>query len=197
MNPPEILSEVWAGLERAVVDRRHPWHLAILATCDPKGFPQMRTVVLRAVDAALAELNCHTDVRSPKCREIIARPEISWLLYSPADKVQLRLRGLARLHYGNEKARSAWEKTKPSSRRCYLTTVPPGENLDPESPALPPHLRHLSPSLYESEDGWQNFAVVSTGITEIDWLHLNATGHERFLFRRDSCGQWSAEEIAA
>ena len=48
----ELPARLWSELVRASRDRHHGWRLPVLATVDPQGSPQARTVVLRGADAA-------------------------------------------------------------------------------------------------------------------------------------------------
>jgi pyridoxamine 5'-phosphate oxidase len=191
-----IWDSMWCELEVAVADRRHPWHTAIVATCDGTNFPRLRTVVLRAVDPSLPELRCHTDLRSSKCCEVAANPATSWLLYSPETKIQLRLSGLSTIHHGDDCALAAWQKTNLSSRRCYLSRFAPGDLLPAAENHLPDDLIERNPDFLRSEQGWEHFAVLSTEITSVDWLQLDASGHNRMQFQLGESGVWTALTVA-
>ena len=44
---------------------------------------------------------------------------------------------------------------------------------------LPKHLQGIDPTKNESEQGYNNFAVIQNKIESIDWLYLSYSGHKR------------------
>jgi len=179
----ELLQRCWGYLEEGAGSARSPFHTAVLGTVDD-GEPRLRTVVLRAADRAAGRVLCHTDVRSAKARQIGADAPVSWLLYDPGRKVQLRLAGRARVHADDALADERWRDSAAGSRRCYLVEPGPGAVLESAGSTLPHELRGRRPEPAETEPGRGNFAVVAAGIERIDWLHLTADGHRRARFRR-------------
>ena len=63
----ELPARLWSELVRAGHDRHHGWRLPVLATVDPHGAPQARTVVLRAAHAYQQSTNWH--LRAPDLGE--------------------------------------------------------------------------------------------------------------------------------
>lgn len=192
----EIWTSIWQQLQLAVVQRRHAWHTGVIATCDSSGAPALRTVVLRSVDVAAKQLRCHSDIRSSKCREVRARPDTSWLFYSPAERIQIRLGCQSVVHHEDDIARQAWEATRVSSRRCYLSRLAPGEEMAAHTAHLPEDLVEHNPDLARSEEGWPHFAVLVSRVFRVDWVHLNASGHERMVFACDPTGHWQPQIVA-
>ncbi|MGO7594297.1 pyridoxamine 5'-phosphate oxidase family protein, partial [Rhizobium leguminosarum] len=79
--------------------------------------PQHDHAGLRRVDVARRVLEIHTDVRSPKWKEISANPLVTILGYGPQQKVQLRLQGSAELNgTASECATEAWSLLPRSTR---------------------------------------------------------------------------------
>lgn len=179
----DLLQRCWGYLEEGAGSARSPFHTAVLGTVEDGG-PRLRTVVLRAADREAGRVLCHTDVRSAKVRQIGDDAPVSWLLYDPERKVQLRLEGRARVHADDALADVRWRASAAGSRRCYLVEPGPGAVLDAAGSTLPQGLRERRPEPGETEPGRGNFAVVAGDIELIDWLHLTADGHRRARFRR-------------
>jgi 3-hydroxyisobutyrate dehydrogenase len=188
-----LLASIWESLESGARSRTHPFHTGVIATVSDDA-PQARTVVLRKVIADTRTLIFHTDQRSQKISELTKNPNICWLFYDTTERVQLRLSGVATLHYQDDLASAQWENTKLFSRRCYLS-IPPLTRLEQAGSGLPESLLKRNPTLEESEAGWENFTVVETHIHTIDWLWLNSTGHQRAKFVWQSDGEVIANWI--
>ena len=101
------------------------------------------------------------------------------LVYSYKLKTQLRIKTISSIHYEDAVWRASWESTGLSSRKCYLTKYDPSCNIEQKDDGLPLELKGKTPSLNQSEDGKKNFCVVDNKITEIDYLYLKSSGHER------------------
>jgi 3-hydroxyisobutyrate dehydrogenase len=147
--------------------------------------------VLRKAIAETHELRFHTDIRSPKWEELDLNPSISALFYDASARIQLRIKGKAKLHVNNELTREAWEKTTLSSRRCYLTEFSPSSLTYQPTSGLSEAVEQENLSLEESESGYQNFGIVAIQVQSIDWLWLNHAGHRRALFDYETANfQW-------
>ena len=59
-------AQVWARLLHGVANRQAPARHPTLATLSPDGWPEARTVVLRAADPVAGTLDLHTDLYSAK-----------------------------------------------------------------------------------------------------------------------------------
>ena len=145
--------------------------------------PELRTVVLRHVNPGQRQLLCHTDFRSPKVREFLSFPAVSWLFYHPKNKLQLRIRGVVEVHHANDIARKRWEKSSESSRQCYAADQAPGAFLDSPAP------------IQATAAGFANFAVIDCRVETIDWLFLRYEGHVRAHFSWQNEG-WQSRWIA-
>lgn len=177
---------VWAALEQGRSSRRHGWHQAVLATLGSDHAPRARAVILRHADPLAGEIGCHTDVRSPKVRDIRAAPAVEWCLYDPETKVQARLSGPARVLTDGPEFEQAWEATRLFSRRCYLAPNAPSSVAEAPDRNLPPDLIETNPSAERSEHGRANFAVIRGRIDRIDVYELHASGHLRAGFSRST-----------
>jgi hypothetical protein len=184
LDPADVHDLIWELLEEGVQRASSPFHTPALATSSSAG-AEVRTVVLRHADPQARTISCHTDWRSPKRRQIERDPRISWLFYDPDRKVQLRLRGSARLHKGDDYARGRWAQSNTRGRVCYSALLAPGTLV--EAPPGAPK---------DPESGWNNFAVLVCTLHAMDFLYLSATGHRRARLRWEG-DAWSASWLSA
>lgn len=185
-----VLRHVWDTLELAVRDRTHPMHTPVLATVRD-GRAEARVVVLRAQDAAAGRLRVHTDSRSWKVSDIEAAPSVTVLGFDATAKLQIRIRGDARVHTDDSLAQDAWDRSRPFSLHCYHQVEAPGIPVAEPPRAVRPEQGR------ERERGRDNFAVIVIEAREIEWLYLDAAGHRRAIFRRNTehkawQGHWTA-----
>jgi len=183
----DILNSIWTMLKRGVTDFTDPFHWPVLGTAGSSGC-KMRTMILRQVVVSERMLVCHTDARSPKVEAIRSNPAISWLLYHPEKRVQLRLSGQATLHADDRFADEQWRNTRITSRINYCAVEPPGTPVGKPSSGLPDFLKNKVPTLLESERGRKYFMAIACRIDSIDWLKLQLTGNRRARFDWDESG---------
>ncbi|MBX9814218.1 MAG: hypothetical protein A4S12_08025 [Proteobacteria bacterium SG_bin5] len=164
------LAEAERLLRRAVVDRHSPWRTLQLASIATDGAPDVRTLVLRGVDARARRLRLHTDRRSAKIAELTADPRVMLHGYDPRAKLQLRLAGRATVLTGDD-SRAAWLASSRQARACYAISPAPGTVVE-----TPPPAPELTPGAHE------NFAVLIVQYHSLDWLWLSAEGHRRARF---------------
>jgi 3-hydroxyisobutyrate dehydrogenase len=186
----DLEKDIWNRLVNGAVKSRDPFHTPSVATHSGNDI-SLRTVVLRKAFPETKELRFHTDTRSNKWQELIVNPSISALFYDAADRIQIRVKGRAVLHFNNDITTAAWQKTSLSSRRCYLTNFDPSSFTDHPTSGLPEHIEQEKFTLEESEIGYQNFGIVSIQVQNIDWLWLHHAGHRRAFFGyTDGSFQW-------
>lgn len=180
------LDLVWKSIlnmiSEGVTNRKHPFHTPAVSSVTGNR-PEIRTVVLRAFDPGRLQIMIHSDYRTGKVSQLIENPDTSVLFYDSFAAVQLRLRGKSFVHYRDELALMRWQVSKPASRRCYLTTVVPGEAIPVPDSTIPPEYKNTTPDLIESDPGFENFCVIRTEVSDIDWLFLHKTGNLRALFK--------------
>jgi 3-hydroxyisobutyrate dehydrogenase len=182
--------DTWDRLFIGATKSRNPFHTPSVATID-RGEVSLRTVVLRKALAKERELRFHTDIRSPKWKELSLNPSISALFYDAGDRIQLRVKGNAVLHHTNDLTAEAWKNTTSSSRRCYLTLHSPSSFVEIPTSGLSVDIEQENFTLEETEAGYSNFGIVSIQVQSIDWLWLNHAGHRRALFDyTDGHYQW-------
>jgi pyridoxamine 5'-phosphate oxidase len=192
----EALNEAIALWVSAVKNRHSPLHTPVVCTLAEAGngaFPAPRIMVLRATNADASHFRFHTDARSPKCDQIGTGAPIALLGYDPIARVQLTVRGVARITQDDSAAEQAWQASALSSRRCYLAAFPPGTPVDQPTSGLPDDMLDRAPTLAESLGGRPNFAILQIEAEELEWLRLTSCGNKRALFRRQNGlwhGQW-------
>ena len=177
----DLEKDAWNRLVNGAVKSRDPLHTPCVATHSGNDI-SLRTVVLRKAIPESKELRFHTDTRSKKWQELTLNPTISALFYDAADRIQIRVKGRAELHFNNDLTNNAWQKTSLSSRRCYLTNFDTSSFTQNPTSGLPKHIEQENFTLEESEIGFQNFGIVSIQVQNIDWLWLHHAGHRRAYF---------------
>lgn len=180
-NLIDLDSMIWSTLREAPANRRSQFRTPVVATVSA-GRPRSRTVVLREVWVHERSLFFHTDARSSKVAELMDNPWISWVFWDSRARVQIRAEGEASMLDG-EKTRIDWENTGANSRKSYLTIHPPGSALPKPSNDLPNDLESRPAAKSETEPGRENFTVVKTAVSSVDWLLLSREGQRRAQFR--------------
>lgn len=167
----------WQTLERASRDPDHEWHTLALGTVAGSGgqtWGDVRTVVLREVDADARALVFFTDERSAKVAQIRRQPQATLLAWSRSIGWQLRLRCRLQVETAGLAVSSRWARLKMTpAAQDYLSPLAPGATID--SPSLPLEQQHAAR---------ESFAVVTAQVDAIDWLELHPQGHRRAIFDR-------------
>ncbi|MBB3998304.1 pyridoxamine 5'-phosphate oxidase family protein [Aureimonas pseudogalii] len=186
------LDTIWQDLHEAAARRRGDLPNATIASVNEDGAPSLRVVVLRAVDRAAAELSFHTDVRSEKVLQLLARPASEVLFWRPADGLQLRFFGQADLFLpGTLKATAAYEAIPEKGRRKYRTAPAPGTPL----PA-PDALDFAEAAPGAADPGLARFTLITFRVSRIDALRLDGSDQTRAFFHLDGDRLRSATWIA-
>lgn len=176
----KIQQTIWQNLSDAQNDLNAPFRLATFATVGKKG-ANLRTVVVRRVIPEDAVLWLYTDYRSPKVQEIKNSPNISWLFYDAAERVQIRLYGNAEILHNTAANHYIWQRLPDYGKSDYLTKQAPGTVKN-----------DTATSLDNSSDA-KNFCIIKTNITNMDWLKLSREGHLRAKFDLENqkwIGEW-------
>ena len=176
----DIFIKVSELLENGARERDHDFHIMTFCTIGKEGV-EARSVVLRNFDKDKNIIRFHTDYRSPKLGDIKRNPNTVCLVYSYKLKTQLRIKTISSIHYDDSIWNDSWDKTGLSSRKCYLTKYDPSSHIEEKDDGLPLELKGKTPTSEQSEEGKKNFCVVDNKITEIDYLYLKSSGHERMV----------------
>ena len=183
----EVRADISARLADAAGNRHSPMHAPVVATGDADA----RVMVLRAFDADHWTLRFHTDARSPKVAVIEGDPRMAVLAYDRDAKVQLRLRGTARIERDGAMVDAAWAESTNFARRCYLGEGP-GAISDVPTSGLPPEFERDEPDDVQLVPARENFAVLLMQAEEIDWFSLAHHGHRRAVLARHGAARWIA-----
>lgn len=192
LRPMDVLERVQLNIKKGVRDRRHGYHYMTFSNFDLNNEVSSRTIVLRNYNKKENLITFHSDIRSPKINEIKYNNKCQLLFYSDKLKEQLRINVLSSVEYNNSITKQAWEETRFMSRKCYLTLLPPGTEIDEASDGIPKNLKGKEPQKNESELGYINFAVIVNSIKSIDWLFLSSQGHKRLFFNFIK-GKWNCK----
>ena len=165
----------WHQLGQAASDKSHAWRVMGLATLDGQR-ADLRSMVLREVDAGAQQLTFFTDARSPKVAQIEAQPLATLLAWSAALGWQLRLSVRLSVAVSGLAVSSRWARLQLSpAAQDYLSPLPPGAPVDPGQP---------------ERASREHFAVLSAEVQGLDWLELHADSHRRAQFDAAGLGQW-------
>lgn len=181
----QVFADAAAHLNRAAQSRKSPMHVPVVGTADG----DLRMMVLRACDPGIGLLRFHTDARSPKARLIGELGAASVLAFDAAAKVQLRLRGPARIEMAGPAADAAWAASTAFARRCYLAVGAPGSPAPAPTSGLPPEVEGICPDEDQLLAARENFSVLLIEPITLDWLYLAHDGHRRAQFTRAAPGQ--------
>ena len=190
----ELLQTIWQSLERSSADVQHPFRTPALGTVGTRK-SSVRTVVLRRGDSKARTLVCYSDYRAPKITDILANPAAEWLFYHPADRIQIRASGAAKVHYSDPIAAEAWGELPALNRIIYCASQAPGKPIATPAMALAPRWKGRRLRKEETEIGQPNFAVIVTTVDRLDWLHLGEREHRRAGFTWNGtvfAGSWLA-----
>ena len=181
----EIYKKIDQLMTQALKDSSHPYRTFSLATVDMKT-PSLRTVVLRDFSFDNNYFDCHSDLRSPKIKELNKNKKFSALFYSSEKKIQLRFKGTVEIFHQNSITKDRWDKITPSSKRCYMGPFNPSDSLEDYHPNIPDNVKFKNPSDKDSESGYKNFVIIRCHFDELDFLKLKFSGHKRCKFTFDN-----------
>ncbi len=176
LNLDEVLANAWILLAQGAASRKHGFHHAAVATIGLTGMPRIRTVILRAADSSEGTLRFHTDVRSEKCRDLAASPNISVVLYDEPSKTQVRVEGIATLHKDDQLADESWKAAQPMSKMTYGIMPEPGLAI------ASPDLISMPEPQTDVEWARKHFVVVKVQIHTLQWLYLKQGGQRCAIF---------------
>lgn len=188
------LGRAFAFLSDSVGNRRSPCHTPVISSIlkSENGdlVPSARVVVLRAFDSEARTFRFHTDFRSDKVQHLAELPRVCAVFYDPAEKVQLRLTGIARAENAGPLADKAWEETRPFSRECYRIEPGSGAHIEAGSAYIEQQL------VEEFDPGREHFCAIEIRFDTLEWLYLAAQGHRRARYIWDPSGTLTSGWLA-
>jgi pyridoxamine 5'-phosphate oxidase len=170
-------AQTWDLLARGVADATHPCRLPTVATVSPDGWPEARSMVLRAADPLAGVVMLHTDLYSSKLASLRATPRAALHIWVADAALQIRLQADVTINSGAG-LRALWDKIPDHARQSYGVTPAPGT---PIADALD-YVKAPDPA---------TFAVLVCRVMQIDLVHLGAQ-HRRAAYSRsdDWAGGW-------
>ena len=183
MNEHDDLAGFWAAawghLTRGVADRRAPARHPTLATVSLEGWPEARSVVLRAASWSEAMLEVHSDTDTAKMRALRTSPRAALHVWVPEARLQIRVAAEVEILTGDQTT-ERWTRVPVASRISYGTEPVPGTPI-----------AHASD--YATPGAQDRFAVLCCHIRGMDLLELG-TPHRRARFTREDGwkGVWVA-----
>ena len=172
-TPEEIRPHIWKELGRASLDRHHEWRTPVLASVDPDGLPNARTVVLRQVDALAGQLTFYTDSRSPKVAQLQTQASAMLVFWSARLSWQLRVRVACSVITAGPEVEAIWQGVKQSAAAGdYLSPLAPGAVLAQDSATA-------SAETTDAPRPAHSFALLRAQVQRMDWLELSREGHRR------------------
>ena len=170
-------AQIWARLVRGIRDRHAPARHPTLATVSPAGWPEARTVVLRAANEIEGTLDIHTDLRSAKVAALRNNPRAEIHIWDGSAHLQTRIEVMITILTGDPVA-AYWEKLPEPGRQNYGTTPAPGE---PIADSL----------AYVKQPDQSIYAVLYCRVQAIDAVHLGPQHRRaRFDYTNNKMGQW-------
>lgn len=172
-----LLQETWNILDKGVADARHPARRPTFATISPDGWPEARTLVLRASDQGAAMLSLHTDITSDKIKSLAKTARAALHVWDEGENLQIRIQADVIVETGAS-TRALWDKIPDHAQQSYGVTPPPGTPIEN---ALD----------YVKEPDPATFAILHCRLAHIDVLYLGAQ-HRRASYSRARHwqGQW-------
>ncbi|WP_194777329.1 pyridoxamine 5'-phosphate oxidase family protein [Pararhodonellum marinum] len=159
-------------LHRGALDSKHPFRFMTLATGAGQNL-SARYVVLRKVDE---DLNFYffSDLRTDKIKALRSNPGTALVFYHPNKRVQIRVKGEAVLHHGNDVAKGFWTRIQGDAQNAYQPIYAPGAIISHPEAA------------YHWEGKFQDhyFAVIQIIPKHMDLLQLNGQTHIRVGFEK-------------
>ncbi len=176
-----FLSDGWNMLRQGVASSSSPARYAALATVDPSGTPQVRTVALRRTDEEARILEMHTDLRTAKVAELENRPRASVMVWHLEPRLQFRGSGRVDILSG-PKVTQRWQSVPDAARAAYGHVPAPGAPLH-------------SGGDFRIVPEANNFAALVLHLDQIDLVSLDApddSGHRRAVYAAEQGwrGQW-------
>lgn len=159
---------IWKILKEHIEEAKELQRM-VVSSVDENCRPQVRTMILRAVEHKTKCLYFYTDARSPKIGQWQKNQFCQVLAYSSSELLQLRFTAKAVVWQSGELYQSAKSGLKEHQWRDYSSLLAPGSDYDP--------------ALKSSSDKL-NFALVQIKVEQMEILKLlpKAQEHLRYSF---------------
>jgi len=182
-SPQDLFNFCRDELIIGVKKSKHPFHLCTLCTV-MDGRPFARTVVSRGVNPNLTQCRIHSDKRSQKNNHIMQSPHVALVYYSPIQKLQIRVEGIAQMVSNTNDEDYFFDTSSPHSQLCYAFPSPPGTVIEEKTKER----RYPQITIYDIDahksSARTNFSAISITIQSMDALWLSKSEHIRMHGQR-------------
>lgn len=190
----ELKLHIWQQIIEGVKNENHGFHFPVLATVGSEGIRQ-RILTLREAEPEARILIAFSDYRTGKVADLLQNSRANWLFFNNASKEQLRADSQVTIHHKDEYARILWDNLPPSSRTEFLGVLSPGTTSQDYTNNYPEFVFNKELNYENTENGFENFCVLSCEVSNLDYLQLRKSGHVRAqYFWRDN--EWKGSWVA-
>jgi len=165
MQDVDVIDFFNQQLTLATKDRSHPYRLFSVATTDPEGNPDTRTVVIRDFEPANNIITFHSNINDKKIQHIKNNPNICLLFYSLEHRVQYRVYAKASVHYMDDITQAKWVSMP---HNCYKTYIKDLDGIDKNNIACSPQ---------ELAQAYPLFSVIKCHYDKLSYLKLVHNGN--------------------
>lgn len=180
----ELWQDAWSALGRGAADPKHPFHWPTLGYSAPlQDAPQLRTVVLRHVDAQALSLTFYTDARSQKV-EPLRRGQASLLFVDVPGLMQVTVSGSCEVDAdpASTRRQALFDQLSPRQRLDYATLAAPGSDFGDQDQS----------DARKVELAAKHFAVVTLSVEHTNIMQLS-TGWRRLQVYSRRCDSLAVE----
>lgn len=182
-------------IAKATGTAKHEFHTFSLGTVN-RGYPQLRTVVLRKFEPECVNVLFHTDIRSEKISHLQECSQVSLLFYGFTLRLQVSFNGIACIEKDPEITKYQFENSSADAQKCYSYEAQPSSTIHCKTKEeLQPDIQ-LPLTADQLSTARENFVVVRIVPDECDILCLHYSGHIRVRANRTPEG-WASEFITA
>ncbi|MBU3022728.1 pyridoxamine 5'-phosphate oxidase family protein [Aestuariibacter sp. A3R04] len=158
-----------------------------LATCDFRGMPQVRTLVLRELDSTSTILYAFSDLRTEKIAELRQCNDCALCWYFAANREQYRMSCKATvvtIQSDPNRLRACWNTMSEQGKKQYFWGHPKALLADSQT---------IKSEATTSEPP-SHFCLIALEPYEVDYLSLKATPHHRMLHTKNN-DEWVARAV--
>lgn len=184
-NSPDWISRLEKSLQqtRGIPESRY----FQMATCNDQSLPQVRTLVLRELDNENQFLYAYSDLRTEKIAEIRLRSDCALCWYFAATREQYRITCKAKiitLDSEPERLYACWQSMSDHGKKQYFWG----------QPKTPLEDKQLLNNAGVSTKPPAHFCLIAFDPSEVDYLALKSSPHQRVLSIKDKKG-WISRAV--